>query len=387
MANKVFANGREIACKAANGKSICAFPDVCFTPPQTPATPPGVPLPYPNTAMASDTTEGSKNVKISDKEVMLKNTSSLKTSVGNEAGAAPKKGLATSTNRGKAYFSSWSFDVKIEDENVVRHLDMTTHNHASDTGNTLPWIYADSMAMTQIAECQQDAANAESACSDSDPPDKCSDACKQAQKCVLVPKNKDKKACCAPDTTGHHLVEVNCFTVRGGRAARNLPVKSPIPNVTATFADGAPPTRESLPGFKNYDEEKAPTVCADELTGDTNHGSMHAAGDKIKRAYKHRRMDEPLDSFGSSDNDQSYWTLEEACDAGAKAHKAENPQCNEECIKKQLEQYHVNEAGIPPETPVRSDFSKNYAQGQARLIREGKMGIIQREWNRILRGA
>ncbi len=37
--------------------AICAFPDVCFTPPQTPATPPGVPIPYPNTGMASDTTE------------------------------------------------------------------------------------------------------------------------------------------------------------------------------------------------------------------------------------------------------------------------------------------------------------------------------------------
>ena len=75
MANEVYANGREVACQAANGKAICAFPDVCFTPPQTPATPPGVLIPYPNTGMASDSTEGSKNVKISDKEVLLKNKS------------------------------------------------------------------------------------------------------------------------------------------------------------------------------------------------------------------------------------------------------------------------------------------------------------------------
>ncbi len=39
-----------------DGQSICAFPDVCFTPPKTPATPPGVPIPYPNTGMASDST-------------------------------------------------------------------------------------------------------------------------------------------------------------------------------------------------------------------------------------------------------------------------------------------------------------------------------------------
>jgi hypothetical protein len=51
------------------------FTDVCFTPPQTPATPPGVPIPYPNTGMAKDTTKGSKRVKISGKEIILKNRS------------------------------------------------------------------------------------------------------------------------------------------------------------------------------------------------------------------------------------------------------------------------------------------------------------------------
>ena len=41
----VFANGLEVACKAQANKIIAAFPDTCFTPPQTPATPPGVPIP------------------------------------------------------------------------------------------------------------------------------------------------------------------------------------------------------------------------------------------------------------------------------------------------------------------------------------------------------
>ncbi len=91
MGNDVFANGREISCKKADGKSICAFPDVCFTPPQTPATPPGVPIPYPNTAFAKDTKKGSKNVKISGKEVMLKNKSHFKKSTGDEAGGSPYK--------------------------------------------------------------------------------------------------------------------------------------------------------------------------------------------------------------------------------------------------------------------------------------------------------
>jgi hypothetical protein len=145
MAN-VFANGREISCKAGSGKSICAFPDVCFTPPTAPPTPPGVPIPYPNTGMASDTTSGSKKVKISKKEVMLKNKSYFKSSTGDEAGSAPKKGVITSKIKGKVYFNVWSMDVKVEGENVVRHLDLTTHNHASQTGQTPPWPQVITMA-------------------------------------------------------------------------------------------------------------------------------------------------------------------------------------------------------------------------------------------------
>lgn len=120
----------EVSSKSMSGKSICQFPDVCFTPPLTPATPPGVPIPYPNTGLAGDTADGSATVKIANKEVMLKNKSKFKKSTGDEAGAAPKKGLITSTNKGAVYFLSWSIDVMVEGENVVRNLDMTTHNHA-----------------------------------------------------------------------------------------------------------------------------------------------------------------------------------------------------------------------------------------------------------------
>ena len=62
------------------------------------------------------------------KEVMLKNKSHFKTSSGDEAGSAPKKGVVTSRTPG-VYFNAWSMDVKVEGENVVRHLDITTHNH------------------------------------------------------------------------------------------------------------------------------------------------------------------------------------------------------------------------------------------------------------------
>jgi hypothetical protein len=152
VANNVFANGREISCKKADGKSICAFPDVCMTPPENPATPPGVPVPYPNTGFAKDTTKGSKNVKISGKEVMLRNKSYFKKSTGDEPGCAAKKGVVTSVNRGKVYFNAWSMNVIIEGQNAVRHLDITTHNHASPPGNSPPLPYTDTMAVPSARE-------------------------------------------------------------------------------------------------------------------------------------------------------------------------------------------------------------------------------------------
>ena len=145
MACDVYANGMEIACKAAAGKSIAATPDVCFTPPLTPATPPGVPIPYPNTGMASDTTDGSKTVMISGQEVMLKDKSTFKQSTGDEAGNAPKKGVVTSKIKGKLNFFAWSMNVKFEGENVPRHLDLMGHNEASQPPNTPPWPYTSKM--------------------------------------------------------------------------------------------------------------------------------------------------------------------------------------------------------------------------------------------------
>ena len=140
MANKVFANNQEIACKAAAGKSIAAFPDPCFSPPSPPAG--WIPIPYANTAYAKDTTNASKTVFISGKPVMKKDASYFKTSTGNEPAAGPL-GIITGKKKGKAYFISWSMNVKIEGKNVDRHMDGMTHNHGSVPGNTAPWVYVD----------------------------------------------------------------------------------------------------------------------------------------------------------------------------------------------------------------------------------------------------
>lgn len=129
--SNVYANGREVSAKKDANKSLCAMPDVCLSPPSPPAGP--VPVPYPNTARASDTSSGSKKVKIGGKEVGLKNKSNYKKSKGNEAATRSfGMGVVTHTIQGKMKHAAWSMDVKIEGQNVIRHMDMTTHNHINN---------------------------------------------------------------------------------------------------------------------------------------------------------------------------------------------------------------------------------------------------------------
>lgn len=263
MSNQVYANSMEISCKSGSGKSICAFPDVCFTPPQTPATPPGVPIPYPNTGMASDTTDGSTSVKISSKEIMLKNKSYFKKSTGDEAGAAPKKGLVTSKNTGKVFFKAWSMDVKAEDENVVRHLDITTHNHASEGPNSPPMAHIDAMSAAVLKACSGEVTRGKAACKDQTT-ENCSDACKSAQKCLLVPKGKDKETCCKPENTGDHMIEDH-WIWKDKDAGQLMPDFS-------SLADKEPNGRFKKPGGP-YDG--APTMCASRSRYSGTHGIAH----------------------------------------------------------------------------------------------------------------
>ena len=255
MANEVYANGMELACKAGAGKTICAMPDVCFTPPENPATPPGVPVPYPNTGMASDTTEGSKTVQISGKEIMLKNKSYFKKSTGDEAGCAAKKGVISSKNTGKVYFVKWSMDVKFEGENVDRHLDMTTNNHGSPPNEAVPWPFVDSLALAPGGVCHSDSEKEKEACKDYKPygdknpcPEKIlgvsahnlsqkrihkvhyekleqeeKGKCLAARKCRLAPFKADKDGIngCCPGQTGDHVIDDANFVLPNGKYMLN----------------------------------------------------------------------------------------------------------------------------------------------------------------------
>ncbi|WP_163997742.1 DUF4150 domain-containing protein [Pyxidicoccus caerfyrddinensis] len=130
MPNNVNVNGRTVVHKSSNGVAT-AFPDVCKTP--TPAGP--VPIPYPNVAQSTDTAQGSKTVTVDGNPVMLKG-SSFSTSTGDEAGSAG--GVVSGGTKGKAEFVNYSFDVKMDGENVCRLGDMMVQNKGSSP-NTPPF--------------------------------------------------------------------------------------------------------------------------------------------------------------------------------------------------------------------------------------------------------
>lgn len=321
MANNVFANGREISCKSGSGKSICAFPDVCMTPPENPATPPGVPIPYPNTGMTRDTTNGSRDVKVSGKEVMLKNSSYFKKSMGDEAGCAAKKGVVSSVNRGKVYFTSWSMDVKIEGKNCVRHLDMTTHNHGS-AGNSPPWPFIDSMSM---------AADADHPCNGmgQDIKDNCAGAtdysadCCTARKCLLAPYHPN--TCCdGPDgktMTPHHPLPSNNFIPHSTRKALK---------------------RGEVDAATGYSPEPAPCIC---LQGSSHHKGTEHGDVGCNYTVERNKW------LNNSDNADKVYTRDAGCEVAAlsvvgKVNTSGGSQgCDKECLERQLKDGH-NRMGL-----------------------------------------
>lgn len=391
MSNEVYANNMEVSCKQASGKSICAFPDVCFTPPQTPATPPGVPIPYPNTGMATDTSSGSTSVKISGQEVMLKNKSYFKKSTGDEAGCAPKKGVITSKIMGKVYFTAWSMDVKVEGENIVRHMDMTTHNHGS-TPNTGPQIYLDRMAMANIPGCETERNNVEAACSPPETKAQCpsnakvaaakdkkdalgklakgkpsnspealaqeaakgdwnkemdtfsqsvsDDPCQKKLRCLLSPYSPKK---CCPGQTPHHLVEASAFhdEGRGGKTWKDLK------------GGGFEYQGRSIMGTEKYDANKAPCICVE---GESQHQASHKLMHEAQNELTNDSPAGPPAFCGASFLNDKTVTLGRAQSNGAQAVTEVFPDsgCDAGCLEAQLKNYHEKTCGMAPGQPIRA---------------------------------
>jgi hypothetical protein len=151
---------------------------------------------------SSDTADGSKSVKIGDSEVMLKDKSNFKKCSGDEAATKSLgQGVITHTIGGKVFFAAWSMDVEFEGENVVRHLDMTTSNHASPLGNqSAPWPQIEKMFTTSGGKCEG------------------MDGLKLQAYKDECPKKGGKKR------TGHHLIPGRCSRITKNYSHQKAPV-------------------------------------------------------------------------------------------------------------------------------------------------------------------
>ncbi|MFV0548390.1 MAG: PAAR-like domain-containing protein [Limnobaculum xujianqingii] len=182
METQVYINDREACSKACDGVSTAAFPDPCWTPP----TPPVV-VPYPNTAYASDLDNGTSTVFVCNSMVAKEDISFFSTSTGDEGGTqAQPKNTVTSALKGKAYFQSWSPNVKFEGKCVARHHDLMTHNHGSKPGGTPVNLYRDSDKVRK--ECKKEIERVKKACSPED-----ENSTDQKEKTRKKKKNKIEK--------------------------------------------------------------------------------------------------------------------------------------------------------------------------------------------------
>jgi uncharacterized protein DUF4150/HNH/endonuclease VII toxin of polymorphic toxin system len=362
MGCEVYANGMTIACKAADGKTIAAMPDVCLSPPSPPAGP--VPIPYPNTAIASDTTDGSKTVQINGQEVMLKDSSSFKKSTGDEAATKSLgMGVVTHQIQGKVNFVAWSMDVKFESANVPRHLDLTLHNEMSSPANTGPWPYMDMAAMGPDHPCLDDLEKEYKACEGYQPYgtknpclglgwDKPSqetssseamelankvaaNKCLAARRCTLQPyepppptKKETRGHGCCPPQTPHHLIEASALheVGRGGSDS------TPLPGVSSSYREG-----------------KAPCVCAE---GTNQHVGTHGMMHTFQSAAAAKSTQTMKLSDGSKVKATTYGQAKhQATEAFQKTFP--ESRCNPDCLKAQLDHYH-NEQGINDTTPIKA---------------------------------
>jgi hypothetical protein len=142
-------NKMSVSHKGSSGIST-AFPDVCKTP--APPAPP-IPIPYPNVAMSSDTSDGSSTVKFDGNMIMIK-TANMMISTGDEPGAA--LGVASNKIKGKAEFVNYSFDVKVDGQNVCRLADPTQQNMGS--ANTAAFFHGQAPVVVtepQLEGCEK----------------------------------------------------------------------------------------------------------------------------------------------------------------------------------------------------------------------------------------
>lgn len=258
MHTHVYANGLEIACKAAanDGVSPSAFPDPCWSPPGPSAGP--IVIPYPNTCYASSITNGTATISICGKEVAIEDKSRFDTSTGNEpATHAFKKGFRTGVITGDGYFTQWSFDVVFEGFGVPRHQDLVGHNHGSMPSNTAVFPYI-SRSWLRKHPCDKEEKRIERACQPENEQSEARREVKKNSRFANLLRGKGQSG------GGKHWTDSHC----GG-------LQAPIPDADAAkrYVDDMKEVFDALP-----DELNMMAALESTLKDMATDAAMHAAG-------------------------------------------------------------------------------------------------------------
>lgn len=386
MANQVYANGMEVACKSADGKTVNIATDVCLSPPSPPAGP--IPIPYPTTAMASDTDEGTKTVQISGKEVMLKNQSNFKKCTGDEA-ATKSLGMGVITHNitGKVYFCAWSMTVKYEGQDAVRHLDLMTHNHMSIPGDTATWPYIDMATMGADHPCMDNQLEEMHKCKKYQPygPHDVCEGLRSPPSPPQPPAGVSGKAAVARwkrtsteyrdyqqdrqrfyDESAYDAAENECMRARRcmlvqytqtGNRPRCCDNKRQTPHhivEASSFMEGRGSSPTMVQGCSSYREGNGPSICVEGTDhGTGTHGLMHTFQSSEAMGCPAGTIPMASGPPIQTDHATNYGTARES---GIRAVGQVFPEsnCDPDCLRSQLDAYHKTECNMDDSTPCKA---------------------------------
>ncbi len=142
--------------------------------------------------------------------------------------------------------------------------------------------------------------------------------------CVLFPYDS---GCCPKGTDAHHLIPVRFAVLPGQRRV-------------------AWKVQKRYKGCENYNQNDAPCICLPK----GRHKKVHKVFNRVEKGEGQRG------AAVKGGRIRGRWTVDRAATcAGETIEEITNGKCKTDCIKAQLDAYHIDEAGMAPDTLGRAD--------------------------------
>jgi hypothetical protein len=167
--------------------------------------------------------------------------------------------------------------------------------------------------------------------------------CEKAMACILVPKKSDKKMCCHPNNTGHHLIQDNWI-----KNNKNFPKYK-------SLRDGSSPPTEAQRTKGVVTDEDAPTVCTNRYR---SRGTLHRNVHNVQAAHVELHMPgmalagEPWD-YGAAKRS--------VADCYKDVPELAAGNCKMSCIDSQLDAFYGDDSSRKLNPPAKDDLGDDRA--------------------------